>query len=118
MQADPAWEAARAIPRVRKQERKNAFAHLRKQYGFSEYALHTYAKTARCTWLADHLDSTMAQTLATRAFQAVQRVCVGKARAVRFKSQGRGLDSVEGKRNDTGMRFVVPEPARSATRGR
>jgi len=38
-------------------------------------------------------------------------VCVGKARAVRFKSRGRGLDSVEGKRNDTGMRFVVQQPA-------
>jgi hypothetical protein len=52
----------------------------------------------------------MAQTLATRVYQAVQKVCVGKARAVRFKSRGRGLDSVEGKRNDTGMRFVVQKP--------
>ncbi|HEY3993385.1 MAG TPA: hypothetical protein VGM01_10950 [Ktedonobacteraceae bacterium] len=31
MQADPAWEAARAIPRVRKQERKTAFGRLREQ---------------------------------------------------------------------------------------
>src|SRR5690348_16665232 len=49
----------------------------------------------------------MAQTLATRAYQAVNRVCVGKAKRVRFRSRGRGLDSVEGKRNDVGLRFVL-----------
>ena len=99
-----------------------AFAHLREQYGFSEYALHAYAKTARCTWIASHFDSTMAQTLATRAHQAVNRVCQGQARAVHFKSRRRGLDSVEGKRNDTGCRnrasratraFSYREPIRS-----
>jgi hypothetical protein len=110
MQADPAWNTARAISRSQKAARKVAFAEQRKRYGFSEYALHEYAKRARCTWLAEHLDSTMAQTLTTRAFHAVQKVCVGKARHVRFKSRGRGLDSVEGKRNDTGMRFVLQTP--------
>jgi hypothetical protein len=29
---------------------------------------------------------------------------------VRFKSKGRGFDSVEGKRNDTGLRFVLQSP--------
>src|SRR5258708_2266375 len=38
MQADPAWQAARALSRTRKQERKTAFSALRTQYGFSEYA--------------------------------------------------------------------------------
>jgi len=112
MRADPAWDAARAIPRSQKAARQTAFAQMRTHYGFSEYALHEYAKRARCTWIAEHIDSTMAQVLATRAYQAVNRVCQGKARAVRFKSRGRGLDSVEGKRNDTGMRFVHhPETA-------
>jgi hypothetical protein len=49
----------------------------------------------------------MAQTLATRAYQAVNRVCVGKAKRVRFRSRGRGIDSVEGKRNDVGLRYVL-----------
>jgi hypothetical protein len=110
MRADPAWDAARAIPRTQKAARKAAFTHLRTQYGFTEYALHASAKEARCTWIAEHIDSTMAQVLATRAYQAVNRVCQGKAHAVRFKSRGRGLDSVEGKRNDTGMRFLLPSP--------
>ncbi len=99
MRADPAWQAARALPRSRKQERAAAFRALREQYGFSEYGLHRFAKGARQAWLAEHLDAVLAQTLATRAYQALNRVCLGKARRVRFKSRGRGLDSIENKRN-------------------
>ena len=107
MRNDPAWNKARALPRSQKQERAQAFSALRKNYHFSEYELHEYAKDARCSWIAEHIESTMAQTLATRAYQAANRVCVGKAKRVRFRSQGRGIDSVEGKRNDVGMRFVL-----------
>jgi hypothetical protein len=107
MRADLAWQAARAIPRSHKPERSSAFSRLRQQYRFSEYELHEYARHARSSWIADHIDSTMAQSLATRAYQAVNRVCVGKAKRVRFRSKGRGLDSVEGKRNDVGLRFVL-----------
>ncbi len=110
MRADPAWQAARAIPRSQKQERRAAFSALREQYGFSEAALHAYAKEARVSFLADHLDAVLAQTLATRAYQALNRVCVGKAKRVRFKSRGRRLDSIENKRNDTGLRFVLQQP--------
>ncbi len=107
MRNDPAWNKARSIPRSQKQERAQAFSELRTHYRFSEYEMHTYAKAARASWIADHIDSTMAQTLATRAYQAANRVCVGKAKRVRFRSKGRGIDSVEGKRNDVGMRFVL-----------
>src|SRR5258706_8422683 len=107
MRADPAWQAARAIPRSRKQERKAAFSALRERYGFSEYAFHELARKLRVAWLAEHLDAVLAQTLASRAYRALNRVCLGKARRVRFKSKSRGLDSIENKRNDTGMRFVL-----------
>jgi hypothetical protein len=110
MRADPGWQAARTIPRAQKQERRAAFSALRQRYGFSEYALHAYAKTARVCWIADHLDAVLAQTLATRAYHALNRVCVGEARRVRFKSRGRGLSSLENKRNDTGLRFVLQQP--------
>ncbi len=110
MRADPAWQAARSIPRTQKQERQAAFSALRQRYGFSEYALHKYAKTVRVCWIADHLDAVLAQTLATRAYHALNRVCVGEARRVRFKSRGRGLGSLENKRNDTGLRFVLQKP--------
>jgi transposase len=110
MRADPRWREASAIPRSQKQERQVAFSSLRKAYGFSEYALHDYAKKARCTWIAEHVDAMMAQTLATRAYRAVNQVCLGKARRVRFKSKGRGLDSVENKWTQSGLRFVLQKP--------
>jgi len=107
MRADPSWQAARTIPRTHKQERKAAFSALRERYGFSEYAFHELAKKLRVAWLADHLDAVLAQTLASRAYHALNQVCVGRARRVRFKSKSRGISSIENKRNDTGMRFVL-----------
>jgi hypothetical protein len=117
MRADPAWQAARAIPRPHKQERRVAFAALRERYGFSEYAFHELAKALRVGWLAEHLDAVLAQTLASRAYRALNRVCVGKARRVRFKSRGRGLSSIENKRTDTGMRFVIVKPEQGQPQG-
>jgi len=54
MKADPAWQAARSIPRSDKPARAQAFARLRTQYGFSEYGLHEAAKRLRTNWLAEH----------------------------------------------------------------
>jgi hypothetical protein len=110
MRADPAWQEARAIPRSQKLKRKRAFGVLRQQYGFSEYALHDAAKTLNCAWIADHLDAVLAQTLASRAYRALNRVCLGQARRARFRSKSRGISSVENKRNDTGLRFVLQRP--------
>src|SRR5690348_6315971 len=116
MRADPAWQAARAIPRAQKLERKLAFVALRQQHGFSEYALHEAARTLRCSWIAEHLDAVIAQTLASRAYRALNRVCLGQARRVRFRSKRRGISSVENKRNDTGLRFVM-QPSEERNRG-
>jgi hypothetical protein len=110
MRADKRWQEARAILKVHKQERYALFSQLRQEYGFSEYALHAYATKARTAWIADHLDSNTAQKLASRAYQAANRVCLGQAKKVRFKSRGRGLDSVEGKTNKQGLRFVLQAP--------
>lgn len=110
MRADPAWAAACAISRSHKRERAEAFRALRAQYGFSEYALHQAAKELRVSWIAEHLDAVLAQTLATRAYQALNQVCLGQARRVRFKSHGRGLSSIENKRNDTALHFVLQRP--------
>src|SRR5215469_6670217 len=110
MRADPAWQAARAIPRTHPQERRAAFSALRERYGFSEYALHDLARKLRVSWLADHLDAVLAQRLSSRAYRALGRVCLGETRRVRFKSRGRGLSSIENKRNDTGLRFVLQTP--------
>jgi hypothetical protein len=110
MRADPAWQAARAIPRAHKQDRAAAFSALRQQYGFTEAALHAAVKGLRVGWIAEHIEAVVAQTLATRAYRALNRVCLGQARRVRFKSRGRGLSSIENKRTDTGLRFVLQNP--------
>jgi hypothetical protein len=107
MRSDPQWQGACAIPRTQKHERTAACARLRQRYRFSEYALQEFAKHANCTWIADHIDSMMAQTLATRAYRAVNRVCLGQARKVRFRSHARGLHSVENKWSKSGIRFVL-----------
>jgi hypothetical protein len=107
MRADPRWQQAHSLPKTAKQERRALYAQLRQDYGFGEYALHAYATGARTSWIADHLDSNTAQKLATRAYQAANRVCLGQASRVRFKSSGRGLDCVEGKTNTQGLRFVL-----------
>ena len=83
MRADPAWQTARAIPRSQQLERQRAFAALRQQYGFSEYARHEASKGLNGTWIADHVDAVLAQTLTTRAYRALNRVCLGQARRVR-----------------------------------
>ena len=107
MRRDPAWQAARALSRSDQRARAQAFSQLRKRHHFSEYELHEFAKVARTSWIADHIESTMAQTLASRAYQAINHVCLGRGKRVRFRSKGRGIDSVEGKRNDVGLRFVL-----------
>src|SRR5260370_4019732 len=116
MKADPAWQAARSIPRSDKLARTQAFARLRTQYGFSEYGLHEAATRSRTSWLAEHIDSLMAQKLASRAYQAANRVCVGEARRARFRSKGRGLDSVEGKTTTSGLRLHL-QPAADGNQG-
>lgn len=110
MQADPAYQKARRLPRTQKEERNQAFSALRSQYGFSEYSLHDAVKGLRCSWIAEHVDSAMAQKLATRAYQSANRVCLGQAKRVRFRSKGRGIGSVEGKCNSSGLRFHLQEP--------
>ncbi|MGZ3622185.1 MAG: helix-turn-helix domain-containing protein, partial [Ktedonobacteraceae bacterium] len=102
MKADPAWQTARTIPRSDKHARRQAFARLRTQYGFSEYGLHEAAKRLRTSWLAEHIDSLMAQKLASRAYQAANRVCVGQARRVRFRGKNRGLDCRRGEDQQLG----------------
>src|SRR5215469_6319757 len=83
---------------------------------FGIRASHAFATQANTSWIADHVDANTAQTLASRAYQAANRVCVGKARRVRFRSKGRGLDSLEGKTNTQGIRFVL-QPAHEGNQG-
>ena len=107
------WQAARTLPNKTKKEkevRQKAFQVLRAQYSFNEYDLINFSPKVRTSWISEHIDAVTAQALATRAFNAVDKVCLGKAKKVRFKSLGRGLDSLQGKINTTGLRFKLDKP--------
>ncbi len=102
-----AYQKARRIPRKHVATRAKAFTAARKAVGFTESALSRYATTLHTSWIGDHLDAVIGQTLTHRAFEAVNRMAVGKARNVRFKGK-RGLhqiSSLEGKSNAAGLRW-------------
>ena len=66
-----AYQAARRdIPRTRPTERAHAFLMARQAVGFTEGALSQYATRIHHTWIGDHVDAVIGQTLTQRAFQA------------------------------------------------
>lgn len=85
-------------------ERTKAFKQLNKKYKFTDYDIQHYAIGIRNSWINEHIGSHIAQKIATRAFNAVQNKAFGIAKNVRFKGKNQ-FDSLEGKNNDTGLRF-------------
>ncbi|NMG11587.1 transposase [Brasilonema sp. UFV-L1] len=98
--------AVRQLPRTKKKERGDAFKKAREQYKYSEYDLHSFASitSKAAKWIAQKIDSTAQQKLATRAFKASERVMLGRAKDVRYKVPSR-FRSMEGKSNKTGIRW-------------
>jgi hypothetical protein len=99
------YQLAKTLPKGK--ERTKAFQAARESAGYTEYALHSYATQIRNgggKWIAKHIDANTAQKLATRAFEATERVNFGKAKKVRFKSKNQ-LDSLEGKTSTRGIRW-------------
>lgn len=96
----------RGAKKLRKDDpsRKKLFKEARDAYQYSEYALHSYATKISHSWLGDHLDANTVQKLATRAYQASEKVLLGRAKKVRFKGKNQ-LDSLEGKTNKSGIRW-------------
>jgi len=86
-------------------ERTEAFKTLNTKFDFSEYSIIIYATTIRKSWINNHIDSSTAQKLASRAFKAVQKVAFGQAKRVRFKGKNQ-LKSVEGATNKSGIRYI------------
>lgn len=100
MRRSPDYEAARKLPRGK--ERTEAFGRVRAAFGFREFDLHTYARQFSHAWLGEHLDSLTLQTVASRAYRAVNEYALGKRGKPRFKGKGQ-FDSVEGKNNSSGI---------------
>jgi len=102
MQQSKAYHKVIAMPKGK--DRNKLFRDLNKQYGLTNYALHTYVKPIQHHF-KDNIDSFTAQTISTRCFRSFQKLMLRTSRKVYFKRFGE-LNSVEGKSNGTGIRFV------------
>ncbi|HWQ95868.1 MAG TPA: transposase, partial [Candidatus Methylomirabilis sp.] len=96
------FQEIRKLPKGDK--RTEAFKALNKEFGFREYDIHRYAVGIRHSWIEEHIGVHIAQKIATRAFNAVQKKAFGRARNVRFKGKNQ-FDTLEGKDNRTGLIF-------------
>jgi putative transposase len=99
------YQLAKKLPKGK--VRTDGFAAARIQYRYSEYDLQAYATTVAnaSKWIAQKVDSNTQQKLATRAFQASEKVMFGRAKKVRFKVPSR-FRSIEGKTNKQGIRWT------------
>ncbi|MCI4673483.1 zinc ribbon domain-containing protein [Candidatus Mycolicibacterium alkanivorans] len=140
VKADPAWQAARELPRRTAAERKRrgaAFGAVQAAHGFTADAAQSFASSLRKSWVREHLPAQETQNLGVRAFDAVRQWHVGKKGKPRFKNARRGLHSVAAKDGNGALRpntddagrlvglqwgagFVAPiaAPAVSGRRGR
>jgi putative transposase len=97
------WQQAKKL--LRSKERSNCFRQALKRSQFSEYSLHAFVKNLvhEC-WIKDHIDSQVAQKIATRAFLSAHEYMLGKRGRPRFKNP-KQFSSLERKSNLTGIRF-------------
>ena len=97
-------EYRKLLKEPKSKERDKRLSDIRLNYGFSEYGIHNFVKSVQRKF-KEHIGSFEAQKLATRAFQAVEKLHFGKSKKVHFKGITDDI-SVENKSNKTGLRFV------------
>ena len=101
MRATPEWQAARVMPKGK--ERTQAFRDLRIRFRLSEYDFHAdVAQQRKASGRGHLLGINECQKIASRAWISVERH-IYKDGSPRFISSKRGLHSVEGKTNKTGI---------------
>lgn len=88
---------------TRGKDRNKQFNELNKKYGLTEYSLHDFVKPMQHHF-KKNIDSFTAQKIATRVFNAFQKLMFHQANKVYFKKYGE-MNSLEGKSNKTGIRF-------------
>ena len=92
------------IKQEKSKKRNKELNKLNKKYGLNEYALHKFVKPMQ-QHFKKNIDSFTAQKLATRAWNAFEKYMFNEAKKVNFKKFNE-MDSVEGKSNKTGIRFL------------
>ncbi|MGL5720295.1 MAG: RNA-guided endonuclease TnpB family protein, partial [Alphaproteobacteria bacterium] len=110
----PEWRFAKSLPRTIKDKsgeqkpnpaRKEAFQDAKNKFCFTKNDAEKYSKWIADSsgWIANKLDSVVIQTIAERAFKAVDKITYGKARKVRFKNN-QSFSSMEGKQISNSIR--------------
>ena len=107
VKSDPAWEAARQLPRRTPSERTARSAALRaveQAHGLSADAAQSFASSLRKSWVREHLPAQETQNLGGRAFDAVKLWHLGRKGKPRFKPVARGLHSLAAKDGNGALR--------------
>ncbi|MDT5104698.1 MAG: hypothetical protein QOI25_2211 [Mycobacterium sp.] len=110
VKSDPAWQAARLLPRRSKEERavrRAAFDAVAAAHGFTAGAAQSFASSLRQSWVREHLPAQETQNLGARAFDAVKLWHVGRKGKPRFKAAARGLHSLSAKDGNGALRPKV-----------
>jgi hypothetical protein len=89
---------------VKGRERNKQFQKLNNKYGLTEYSLHKFVAPMQHKY-KKNIDAFTNQKIASRCFSAFQGLIFHTAKKVNYKPFG-DLDSLEGKSNGTGIRFV------------
>ncbi len=104
MKQSQQYQKARKLPK-KSPERSKLFKEAKELYKFNEYKIHVWLTEYLKTFpFSQHLDSTVCQTIASRAFAAVKDYSLSVKGKPRFKKVKR-MRSLEGKSNVTGIRF-------------
>ena len=102
MQQSKSYQKAKKMKKGK--ERNTIFKALNTQFGLTEYSIHAFL-TPMNQRFRQNIDAQAGQKIGTRAFRAFQKMMFGEAKNVYFKRYGE-MESVEGKSNKTGIRFV------------
>jgi putative transposase len=115
VKADPAFDAARQMPRRTLSERtarRTAFRAAEQAHGFSAEAAQSFASALRRSWVRVHLPAQETQNLGARVFDAVKPWHLGRRGMPRFKSGSRGLRSLAAKDGNGALRPKSDESGR------
>lgn len=102
MQQSKKYQKAKKMKKGK--ERNSLFSELNTQFGLTEYSIHAFL-TPMNQRFSMNIDANTGQKIGTRAFQAFKKLMFGDAKKVFFKRYSE-MESVEGKSNKTGIRFI------------
>ena len=77
-------------------------------YRISEYSFHEDIKNMQ-KHFKDNIDSFTSQKIASQVWIAFDKLLYGNGKEVHFKPYNKGLNSLEGKSNKTGIRYILKD---------